>query len=172
MIPDVPWDLTALLGVCPVPRDQELTEHGAGVSLLQMSPSLGRGPGMWRGAHHVRVCRVDRGAWDPVASGRNLGQSPRAHRLVTSPDFLVQTRSLEPDGGVIALDHLPDLFQVGEMPGIWGEGAGKGCFYLDLLGAPVPEDPHYQMFSSFYGNQPDYRARICHYSGEKGRAIE
>lgn len=39
------------------------------------------------------------------------------------------------------------------MLGIGGEGAGKGCLYLDLLGPPVPEAPHYQMFPSSYGDQ-------------------
>lgn len=100
-----------------------------------------------------------------------MGQIPWAHRLVTSPDFLVQTRSLNPDGGVIAPDYLPDLFQVGEMPGIRGEGAGKGCFYLDILGPPVPEAPHYQMFSSSYGNQITEPGFVIIW-GEKGRAME
>lgn len=69
------------------------------------------------------------------------------------PDFLVWTRSVGSGGCMVP----PRLFTqpAANRPDAWilGEGAGKGCFYSDLLSPPVPEAPCYQMFSSSYDNK-------------------
>ena len=128
------------------PVDQELSEHGD--LCLPSSSSLqspGRGPRVPgadapRGTQSPRQMGVPQ---IPFLLGRNLGQIPQARRLVTAPDSWSDKVTQSRQQRSFLLTNLPNLFQMDEMPRIWGEGAEEGSFYPDLLSPPVPESPHY-----------------------------
>lgn len=150
------------------PADQELSRNGD-----RCPPSLccpqrrGEGPRMLgvgircdtRSPKQTSLLEI------PFLYGRNLGQVLWVSRLVTTPDFLIQTWPFSPGGSITHLAIYLISSKGVRCLGFGMKGQERGV----LSGPTQPTCPRGPMLSNVFQFlwRPNHSAKICYCSGEK-----